>query len=134
MLTAGAVAHAGLLLLWIPRFGLNGAALAVGTGFLVPLVAGTPLIHRRVPDLPPLRSVVSGLRGTFLATIGAGVAAALAARTSYPSSGVLPLLVTLAAGTAVYVSLLFLFRGLRREDLRRFSRLFGSAFDAAHRD
>lgn len=121
-LMLGATLHVVLLWLWVPRFGLTGAAAAVLCGFLVPLIMGIPAIHRAVPVLPSVRMIVSDCLSPVLAGAVVGTGSAALALQPFPSSGVLPLLATFAAASLAYVLILVLTGGFRAADLRRIAR------------
>jgi len=123
-LCVGALVHLPLLFLLISRFQLVGAALAVLVGFLVPMLFGTPWIHRRVPGLPRLGRLFQDTGGVAAAVLVGGSASSWIATTTFPHSGVAPLVVSLAGAVLLYVGLLFLFRGLRGHDVRSVALVF----------
>jgi O-antigen/teichoic acid export membrane protein len=129
----GSLLHVGLLLWWIPRFGLLGAAAAVLVGFLIPLIFGVREVHRRVDRLPGLGSLARELTGALLAGTVAGGGALWLAGTGYPGSGVLPLLLSLSGTGLVHLLALFAFGGLRLDDVRRLVNLFRRTAHDAHR-
>jgi O-antigen/teichoic acid export membrane protein len=130
-LVAGSLLHAVVVWLVIPRFGLSGAAGGVCLGFLVPLIFGVPAIHRRIPVLPSLRSLISETGPIVLAGCAtAGIAWAISHAT-YPGSGPAPLIICLVACSLFYLGLTFLFGGLRPRDFRRIALLFQPAPDGS---
>lgn len=116
-LVIGSAVHVVFILLAVPHWGLAGAAAGVLLGFLIPLLLGVPIIHRAVPSLPSLRSVLRELRGTTAAFVLTALAAFLLSLRDYPGSGAIPLLASLSACVLLYGLLLWLFRSLRREDV-----------------
>ncbi len=122
-LAAGGLLHVPVVLLLVPHLRLLGAALGVLFGFGVPLLLGVPAIHRRLPELPGLGSLLKVIRGSLLGTLLSGAGCLYLAGTPFPGSGVGPLVFSLAAGSGAYVALLFLFRGLGGDDVRTLRRL-----------
>lgn len=117
-LVIAALAHVPLVVFGVMKFGLSGAALGVLAGFAIPLI-GVAVIHAKLPALPGMGSVIRDGRGAVLAGAVTAGAGSLAARTPFPGSGIPALLAALAAAGGLYLGLLFLFRGLGIQDVRR---------------
>jgi O-antigen/teichoic acid export membrane protein len=118
LLAIAAAVHVPLVVFGIRKLDLSGAALGVLAGFAIPLI-GVGIIHAKLPALPALGTVIRDGRGALLAGIVTAVAGALVARIPFAGSGIPALLATLAGAGLLYLGLLFLFRGLRIEDVRR---------------
>jgi O-antigen/teichoic acid export membrane protein len=118
ILAVASLAHIPLVLIGIHLWGIPGAALGLLAGMLI-LLAGAAVIHIRLPEMPPLRETFGALRGSLVAALLTGGAAVLLARTPFPSLGIVPLLLSLAAAGLLYTLLLFAFRGMFPSDFRR---------------
>jgi O-antigen/teichoic acid export membrane protein len=121
-LVSGALVHMVVIWITVPRWGLVGAAIAVLCGFMIPVLLGVPIMHRRIRALPTLTDIFLDARGILLA---AGVTLLLSfplARALTAASGWIPLLMSLTACSVLYLCFLFAFRGLHLDDVRRVSR------------
>jgi O-antigen/teichoic acid export membrane protein len=125
-LVTASLLHAVVLWLAIPRFGLPGAAGGVCLGFLLPLLLGVPVIHRKVPFLPPLSSVFNATFPMVLAGACTAGLSWLISLTPYPASGPVPLLGSLLTFSVIYLGLVFVLGGLRVHDFRRMALIFQS--------
>jgi hypothetical protein len=123
-LVVGALLHVGVIWFAVEWWGILGAAVAVLIGFLVPAVLGIPVIHRRLPMLPRPSVLVRDVRGVLLAVPGTLLFVFVLTRLFDPGAGVTPLMLGMAASAAVYMSLLFLFGGIKPDDLRRVIGIF----------
>jgi O-antigen/teichoic acid export membrane protein len=127
VLASRALALASIpLLAWLtPRFGLQGAAVAVGVARLLPLLALTFHAARTMGLRPPL----AFLARVAASSLGMALALGLAlSRLALPSPGAslaarlltaLPLLAIAGGGALVFLVLLHLLGGLEPEDRRR---------------
>ncbi len=117
-LVAGSLLHAAVIWFAVSRWGVTGAALAVGLGFLIPFLFGIPAIHRRIRVLPSLGLLVREIRGVGLAVLATLALVAGLLRMGDPGAGVVPLLGALAGCTAAYLVFLLLFGGVRAGEIR----------------
>ena len=69
-LVAGALVHVLVIWIAVPHWGLTAAAAGVLCGFLLPLLFGVPVIHRRVNGLPRLAELFLDVRGILVAAVG----------------------------------------------------------------
>jgi O-antigen/teichoic acid export membrane protein len=132
-LVAGSLVHTALLWFAVSRWGVLGAAVAVGVGFLIPLFFGVPMIHRRISALPSLFSMARELVGVASAVLATFVLIAFLLRVSDPGAGVAPLLGSLVGCMAAYLGFLLAFRGIRLEEIRSMFGGLASRFGAEGR-
>lgn len=126
-LVTGSLLHAGFIWFAVVRWGIDGAAVAVALGFLVPFLAGTPVIHRRIRALPRLSTMLRDTRGVVFAALATLAFTVVLTRVTDPGAGVVPLLGALAACTIVYLGSLLAFGGIRFGDVRRMIGAFSPA-------
>jgi O-antigen/teichoic acid export membrane protein len=129
----GSLVHTALLWFAVSRWGVLGAAVAVGVGFLIPLFFGVPMIHRRISALPSLFSMARELVGVASAVLATFVLIAFLLRVSDPGAGVAPLLGSLVGCMAAYLGFLLAFRGIRLEEIRSMFGGLASRFGAEGR-
>jgi len=132
-LIAGAVLHMIVILVAVPHLGLGGAALGVLIGFAVPFFFGVPFIHRRIPALPSVPTLIGDVRGALLAAAITLLATGLLSRQRVMAMSWPTFLLSLGVSSGMYLALLFAFRGLRVDDFRRFTRAFLPRTRGAHR-
>ena len=123
-LIAGAVLHMIVILVLVPHLGLMGAALGVLFGFVVPFLFGIPFIHRRIPALPSLTTLLGDVRGALLAGAITLLATGLLSHHRSFAMSWPTLLLSLGVSSAMYLVLLFMFRGLQMDDFRRVTKAF----------
>ena len=122
LLAVASVVHVPLVLLGIQTWGLVGAALGLLGGMSL-LIFGAGAIHGRLRELPSLAVTLRETRGAWLSGFVTLGLALLVARTPFPSSGIVPLLLSLLGMGLVYVVFLYVFRGFLPEDVRRMAEL-----------
>jgi O-antigen/teichoic acid export membrane protein len=122
-LVAGALLHVVVICVAVPRWGLVAASAGVLCGFLLPLLIGVPVMHRRVSALPSMVDILRDLRGILFAALITLLLAWMSSGLVKTEGGILPLLLALVASSCVYMGLLFMFRVFGTEDIRRVIRI-----------
>ena len=122
LLAIASLVHVPLVLLGIHLWGITGAAWGLLAGMLL-LLFGAGVIHRRLAELPSVSVTLRETRGAVLAGLFTGSLALLVARSPFPGSGIVPLLLSLLGMGLVYVLFLYVFRGFLPEDARRIAGL-----------